>query len=182
LKSLAIQLWAEYDKPNVLVIYDIVLPTFPLQLTLRIPAETGSVLAIGEGEVNGNFLVEVNVSKTETVGNWTFVTFEATKPNIHFEYYDAGLEKQKGRRLYTYLWTGDYAVESIQFTVLQPKGATEMVFSPLLGTTQQYSNGLTYFVAKTNAKPKNTILSLTMTYFKETDELTVTSMPVQPLP
>lgn len=179
LNSLNIQLWAEYDKPSVLVIYDAVPSKIPVQLKFRIPADTGIINAIGEGD--GNTITEVKF-ESERVDNWIIISFEVTKPNIHFEYYDTALIKQNGRRLFTFLWTGDYAVDSISFAIQQPSNAKEMVFSPLISNGQTTTDGLFYFAANSGYKPKGNILPLTFTYFKETDELTSKGLGVQPIP
>lgn len=165
--SLKIQIWAEYDQPSVLVIYDIVLSKAPAKLNLRIPAKTGTLNSISDGNTE---ITEYESSKTE---DWTLISFDVISPNIHFEYYDTAVVKRNEKRLFTYLWTGEYSIDAFSVAVQEPESSTEILFSPPINNRVQREDGLYYFVINEGSKPKDVIFPLTLTYFKNTDVLKI---------
>src|SRR3990172_4316995 len=87
--SLEIDLWPEYDRPDVLVIYKGVLSpqtTLPAKLTLRIPVAAGEPTAVAVGADPGSVADVMHTSQIN--GDWLEVSFVAAMPAIQFEYYE----------------------------------------------------------------------------------------------
>jgi hypothetical protein len=179
--SLQAQIWPEYDKPSVLVIYRIVLSattTYPASVSIRIPAAAGEPNAVAIRQVDGSLY---NVDYTRQVnGDWATINFTATAPDIQFEYYDPSLEINGTTRHYQYLWPGDYAVTQFTIQVQQPAGATDMVISPSLGTGVSGNDNLIYYTQDIGSIPAGQNIKINIDYNKSTDTLSVENLPVEP--
>jgi hypothetical protein len=181
LDSLRVQIWPEYDKPGVLVIYQMTLPAntiYPVTLSVRIPASAGEPFAVADRQPDGQ-LYNLNYS-TKVVDEWVVITFTTTSPEIRIEYYDPELITDGAARHYSYIWAGDFAVNRFLVEVQQPAGATDMRISPSLGPGTTHDDNLVYYTQDIGAIPAGQNLSLTLDYNKTTDSLTAESLPVEP--
>jgi hypothetical protein len=181
LSSSQVQIWPEYDKPGVLVIYRMALPSsiiFPVTLSIRIPAAAGDPNAVAVRQVDGTLL---NTDYTRQVsGEWATISFTTTAPEIQLEYYDPTLEIEGDARHYQYVWPGDYAVDQFIIQVQQPAGATNMRISPSLGTGATGSDNLVYYTEDISAIPVGQIITINIDYNKSTDTLSAENLPVEP--
>ncbi len=181
--SLEVNLWPEYDKPDMLVIYYLALPAdleYPLTLTLRIPStvQRPHVVAIGDSpDAVTDLGVEYSV---DTKGAWTEVTITVTAPFMQFEYYDPGLEKDGAARHFVYEWPGDYAVDDFSVRVQQPVGAEGLQTDPPLSNVAVAPDTLTYRSESFGSLEEGRTFSVEMSYQKSDDALTVSALQVQP--
>ena len=144
LEWLEVDLWPEYDRPEMLIIYRSTLPAetpLPATLTLRLPARVGEPHAVAYDDGTGA-LIEANYSTT-TSGEWRLVTLETPTSNFQLEFYD-DLGRTDDRRDYTFVWPGDYAVDQLSFQLLPPPEATEIQSEPVLSPVQQDTGSLVY--------------------------------------
>jgi hypothetical protein len=180
LASLEVDLWPEYDKPSMLVIYRITLDAntpLPVDLDIQIPTAAGDPAAVATREANGLF----NLAYTRSVqGDWSAISFTATAPQIQFEYYDPGLVKNGSTRTYTFEWPGDYSIKGLTLQVQQPVDATQMQISPALGSAISGEGGLIYYNAMIGSVPAGTQFKLSLKYQKSSDTLSQSVQPVQP--
>ncbi len=183
--SMFIQIWPEYDKPSVLVIYQISLDsaaTFPATISLRIPTDVGEPYAVAEQQADGSLY---NITSTRQVnGEWATITFTTTTPKVHLEYYDPALTKDASARHFEYNWPGDYAISQLTIQVQQPSGATDMRISPSLGVGIVGSDNLTYFTQDIGAISAGQTIQITIDYQKSTDTLSAEGLvaPSAPVP
>ncbi len=179
--SLEVDLWPEYDRPGVLVIYRITLSsdtTLPTELVIPIPTSAGDPSAVAAKQVDGTL---INMAFTKQInGVWNNIHFTATMPEIQIEYYDANLVKQAQVRHYEYTWPGGYAVAALSIQVQQPLGSTQMRISPSLGAGEPNVDGLTYFNAKVGSLSPTQPFKITTDYSKSNDALSAESLQVQP--
>jgi len=176
-----IDLWPEYDRPEMLVIQNFVLPasvSLPAEVVFRIPAASGGPSAVAVRQPDGA-LYETPYTE-EQAGAWIAVQVTATTPEIVIEYYDPGLTKEGSMRSYTYQWPGDPAVESMTLRIQQPAQASQMTITGGLGTGTVGSDGLTYYVKDLGEIAAGQAFSLELQYTKPSDDLTVSGLPVQP--
>jgi len=181
LESLAIDLWPEYDKPGVLVIYKAVLSpevTLPAEITLRIPVEAGAPFAVAVGPDPSS--VSDVVYDTQVMGDWLDVSFIATTPVIQFEYYDPLLVKEGSLRTFDYTWPGDYAVNSLNLQVQHPLGSSNLSVMPTAGRVVQNSDGFTYNIIEVGALSEGALFDIGISYQKETDALSIESLEILP--
>jgi hypothetical protein len=180
LSRLEVDLWPEYDRPSMLVIYHIALSpdlSMPAELTFRIPA-AGEVNAVAIRQVDGT-LFDANYQK-QFSGEWALITFTATTPEVQLEYYDPSLTIQGDQRHFEYHWPGDYAVTSFNVQVQQPIGATNLTISPTLGTGTQAQDGLTYYTSQIGSLEAGNTFTISLDYQKSGNALSANSLSVQP--
>jgi hypothetical protein len=181
LASVEVDLWPEYDRPTMLVIYHLFLNSdtqLPATMTLRIPSSAGDPYNVAVREADGQLY---NAAFTRTVlGNWSLVTVTATATELQFEYYDPDLVKNGASRSFVYEWQGDYAVKAMTIQAQQPVGASQMKTTPSLGSGFSGEGGLTYYTAMVGAVPAGTKFKLSLEYQKNDDTLSAPSLEVQP--
>jgi hypothetical protein len=183
--SMKIEIWPEYDKPSVLVIYQITLdPSTPLPatLTIRIPTAAGDPNAVAERQPDGSLYSITPTRKVD--GDWASITFTTAVSTVQLEYYDPSLVKNGTARHFEYIWPGDYAIAQLTLQVQQPAGATDMVISPSLGTGVAGSDNLIYYTQDVGAISAGQTIQLTIDYQKTTDTLSAETalQPSAPVP
>ena len=184
LSSVEVDLWPEYDRPSVLVIYRITLPsttTLPVDLSFRIPAAAGEPSAVAVRQTaEGESSLFTIPHERQVVGDWGVISLTATNPELQLEYYDPGLVKQGDARQFEYRWPGDYAVNMLKIQVQQPLGASDMSISPASGQGVSGGDGLVYYNKEVGALTAAQTFSLTINYKKSTNDLTAANLQVQP--
>jgi hypothetical protein len=181
LSNLEVDLWPEYDRPSVLVIYRVTLSpdvSLPADLTLRIPAAAGEPNAVAAKQPDGSL---VNVDHERVIkGDWAEISFTATLPELQLEYYDPNITRDGTTRRFEYRWPGDYSVQAMQVQVQQPLGASNLRTSPSLGNQVTGADGLEYYKANIGALSAGQEFEISVEYEKATDSLTAAGLQVQP--
>jgi hypothetical protein len=157
LEVINIDLWSEWDRPSMLVIYQFVVSQdtpLPAEITLRFPINSNLVAVAVEsnGELfNKDFTTPV---KQE---NWQTIKIKVETYETHrIEYYQP-LNLDGNQRQFKYQWFGDYYVKTFTVGVLLPADSTDLVTSPVLETTTTSSDGsfISGRVTKNDLKPMN---------------------------
>jgi hypothetical protein len=178
-----IDLWPEYDRPEVLVIYHIKLPSntsLPVDVTLRIPAVAGKPNAVAVRQMDGALLNTVYDYQVE--GEWALIQLTATMPEIQVEYYDPQTVNADGWRSYTHTWLADYTVDSMRILIQQPLGASQMSVEPDLGSFAQYQgNPMQYYLMDVGSPKSGETVRVSFSYFKDNEILSIESLQVQPI-
>jgi hypothetical protein len=181
LAKVIVELWPEYDKPEMLVINHINLPAgilLPAKIKWRIPAEAGKPNAVADLRPDGS-LVDAAYDQTR-VGEWLELDITATTPELQIEYYDPGLVKEGAHRQFAYRWPGDYAVDSLVLSVQQPVGASNMDLPASFSKGSPGKDGLLYYNADVGELPVGQQFDLELSYDKPDDELSVAAFQVEP--
>jgi hypothetical protein len=182
LAELEVDLWPEYDRPDVLVIYKAKLPanvSLPVDVTFKIPTVSGEPYAVAVRQMDGALLNATYSRQVE--GDWALITITATMPEIQLEYYDPQIEKDGNERNYSYIWPGDYNVDLMRIVIQQPIGASQMRVEPNLGSfTQIQGDPMQYYLMEVGSPKVGEKVSTELHYSKDTDNLSVESLQVQP--
>ena len=181
LSSLEVDLWPEYDRPNVLVIYHATIPpeiSLPVEVTFRIPVEAGNPNAVAVRQVDGS-LISVAYDR-QVNGEWGLITFTATSPQVQLEYYDPSLEKDSEQRHFEYTWPADYAVQNMAIQAQQPVGAEDVRFSPSMNSSFTGQDGMVYYATEVGSLGTGETYTIAMDYAKANDILSVEQFEVQP--
>jgi hypothetical protein len=176
-----VDLWPEFDRPTMLVIYHITLPAqagLPVSMSLRIPAAVGTPNAVAVKQPDGALITVPYTQQTD--GDWSRLVFQATAKEVQVEYYDPGLQKSADQRHFEYTWPGDYAVDAFDIEVQQPTGATEVQFKPGTVTARQGDDNLKYYRMNVGSLTLGQQFQITVDYKKSTEELSASSVPVEP--
>jgi hypothetical protein len=179
--QLMVELWPEYDRPTMLVIYRLVLEpqtSFPVDLTFRIPTIAGEPNAVAVRQMDGSLVYATY--ERQVIGELAFITVTATSPEVQLEYYDPLLEIDGQQRHYEFRWLGDYSVDSLTMRVQQPIGANQIRFSPDLGSPEEGEDGLLYYTEEVGALEAGQSFVVEIDYQKSTDALSAESLSVEP--
>ena len=186
IEKMQIDLWPEYDKPEVLVIFRITLaatPNMPVQINLKIPKASNGPASLAMKGVDG-FLYNLKYDQVEE-GDWIRISFTAPATEIQLEYYDPGLNRNGTERRFTFHWPGDYRVRSMLLRIQQPVNASsmQMVQTPLkMDAGTQADDGLVYYnVPIDGAVEAGIPFNATFSYTKPDSTLSSSQTPVQPV-
>ena len=159
LATLQVSLWPEFDQPATLVILDGRLDpsvALPAELTVRIPARTGSPHAVAVTGVDEALLTAAYT--TQSAGDDIIILFQTPSPGFRVEYYDPALLFESDARQYAFAWQTDYAVAAAAVRVQQPVGASELVGEPALTLVGPGQDGLNYYQLALGAlRPGDTV-------------------------
>jgi hypothetical protein len=179
--SMEADLWPEFDRPAMLVIFRITLSpqtTLPAEIRLRIPSRAGAPNAVASATPDGSL---INVPyEQQDAGEWSRLVFQATTPDLQIEYYDPGLEKDGGARHYKFTWPGDYSVDAFVIEVQEPVGASDMLITPGMATAKPGADGLAYYTLDVGSLLVNQPFEISIDYQKPDDQLSSSGLPVEP--
>ncbi|HEU0294283.1 MAG TPA: zinc ribbon domain-containing protein [Anaerolineales bacterium] len=132
LETMNVHLWSEYDQPSMLVILDFVVApdtTLPATVGVRIPQET-NITAVAVQ--NGNQYSNTEFSGPDKDGTWQVVNvFVKEYSTYRIEYYQP-IDRNGTERSFTYLWSGEYAVNSFRIEIQVPGDSTAVKSKPAL--------------------------------------------------
>ena len=89
IERMHIDIWPEYDRPEVLVIYRITLSsvmTLPAEISIRIPKTVGKPYNVAMKDIDG-LLYPINY-QTDNDDQWLRITFFTPSPDLQIEFYD----------------------------------------------------------------------------------------------
>ena len=181
--TLEIKIWPEYDRPDVLVIYQIGLSeNTPLQssISVRIPIEAEAPNAVAyRGNDGGLYNLEYTML---TDGDWQIITFVAPSQVIHIEYYDPRIRIDEQKRAYEFVWPGGLIVQNLVFQVQKPLNASDFSVTPDMGEGQLGNDGLLYYgMAQQREVPADESAMITIRYEKPNDALSINLEQVEPV-
>lgn len=175
-----IELWAEYDKPTMLVINQFAVSQdtpLPTSVTLRFPKDA-NLVAVAVETKDGLF--NKNFDPPAEQGDWQAVTVNVESRDPHrIEYYQA-LTRDGSRREFKYRWFGDYYAKQFAVSILVPADSTALITNPILQNTQTTSDGrgITGTVVKNDMRMGNSF-QFEMEYERKSDTLIDTSQADQ---
>ncbi len=177
LSLLNVDIWPEYDQQAVLMIYRLTLASdtrLPASLALHLPAN---------GQINAVAVIDptqglVNTPYEKTIqGQSSVLTITTNSLQVQVEFYEP-LVKDGINRHIQFEWAGDYAVEKLDANFLKPSGAVNVSISVAPTDTGPGQDGLTnYHIQKVNLAAGKSF-SLTIDYQRQTDDLSISSLPV----
>jgi len=175
--SVRVEVWPEFDKAAVLVIYHLKLApevALPARMKIRIPVKEHAVAYVDE---NGE-LLQLSIESTQQ-GGWVLLTFTAPTDSIQVEYYDTLVTNNAARHV-VYQWPGDFATDSLIVNFLQPPDATDLKMNPEAVKSSTDANGLVQYQVDFSSRKAGETASLTVDYQKTTDRLSASLPQVQP--
>lgn len=179
LKELSVQLWPEYDRADMLVMYSLLLADdtpLPASLEVRIPidAELNAVAKVSE-----NSMLTVPYDTPVRDGDWMILTLVIDELTTYrVEYYQA-MEIDGATRNFSLLWESDYDAKSLYVEFQQPPSATNLTTKPVLPNQNPVAEGMIYHTLVQGPLSAGEAFELEISYTKENDDFTVSSMPVE---
>jgi hypothetical protein len=178
LNLLGVDIWPEYDQPAVLMIYRLTLASdtrLPASLALHIPAN---------GQINAVAVIDpvqglLNAPYDKTVqGQSAIISLSTNSLQVQVEYYEP-LVKDGINRHIQFEWLGDYVVDRLDANFLKPFGAENVSISIAPTDTGPGQDGLTNYHIQKNNLAAGQSFSLTIDYQRQTDDLSISSLPVE---
>lgn len=172
LEEVRVDLWPEYDRPDVLVLYK-----FPLDaarsleapVSLPIPASVGEPHAVAWRDANGSLYV---AEFTRTVqGDRAMISMRLGSREGQLEFYDR-LERDGSKRRYRFQWPGGVAVGSLSVRVQRPRDARDLEVEPAPSREWQGEDGLAYALVELGRQePDAAPPAVQVGYVKDTSTL-----------
>ncbi len=177
--ELSIQLWPEYDHPDMLVMYSFALADgspLPAEVKVRIPAnaDLNAVAKLEAGQ-----MMNAPYDAPVKDGDWVVITLVISDLSTYRVEYYTPMEKSGATRNFSFFWQSDYAIDNLYLQVQQPPTATTIKSTPALAGTVPASDGLTYHDLALSGIAAGDDFSFDLSYEKNNDDLTVSSMPVE---
>ncbi|MEI8131387.1 MAG: hypothetical protein WCG34_03065 [Leptolinea sp.] len=180
--KIVINVWPEYDRPGVLVFYQIALSpqtNLPATLSLRIPKAAGKPFNVAMKDIDGRLDTLPSTSQVE--GDWVKVTFTSPVPEVQFEYYDPSITSSASLHEFQYTWPGDFDVASLVLVVQQPLAAGNFQIQPTMGSGRTSDDGFTYFESVVGEIKAGIPFSINLKYNKTGTDLSAPSQSVTPV-
>lgn len=180
LSLVSVDIWPEYDQPAVLMIYRITLApetSLPASLSLRIPSDA---------QINAVAVVDpikglVNTPYDNSIqGQWSVLKIPTNSLQVQVEYY-IPLVKDGITRHVVFEWPGDYVLDTMEANFLRPLGAESVTISLPPIDTSPGQDGLTNYRVKAINLAADQSFFLKIDYQRNTDALSISSLPVQPV-
>ena len=182
LSSLEIDLWPQYDRPGVLVIYRASIApgsSLPAPLSFRVPTAAGAPTAVAELRASGQ-LVTLEYDR-RVDGDVATIEFTATRSRIQIEYYDPRIERHDATRSFTFTWPGDYEVGAFSVSAQQPDLARNLTIDPPATRGEQGPDGLLYRTVTRSGVALGEAVDIAVSYETVADQLSVeTMLPAEP--
>lgn len=178
LSSLEIDLWPEFDRPELLVIFQGRLAddvTLPIRLMLTLPQEVGEPHAVAWVDQDGNRLqAKYDV---QPVGEDLKVTYTSLQGRaFQFEYYIDALRLEGQQRQFIFRYRLDVATDNLKLELQQPTGATNVVLAPPAAETSPGFAGLTYHLLPLGAVEAGQIVEWQVRYDKSSLQLSAEAL------
>lgn len=173
LSNLAVELWPDYDRPEMLVLLTGTLPnTVELPAAVALPIPQGAqVNAVARFNDSG-----VLVSDVQYEVNGDRLVFTTPGTRFRVEYYTP-YQSDGGQRNFTFNWLSDVAVDEFTAVVQQPSGATDLTLNPEpVAATAERGDGLTYHTLPTTTLVSGQPYSVDLSYTNAASELSATSI------
>lgn len=181
-ESVSVQLWPEYDRPDMLAILNLQLSAdtpLPIKITVQVPnsVEKPYVVAVGAlAQVVTDKGIDFSYKKN---GDWLDITVMATGPAIRIEYYDPQLVRTGNQRSYEYIWAANYAVDIFSVSFLVPVDTADIATDPTMKKSTHPGTSQSYLVWETSNLPVGEKLPIQISYTKTSDRLSVGNQPLE---
>lgn len=182
-ESFEVNIWPEYDRSAVLVIYKIQLSAdvkLPAQVSLRIPSAGSPPYKVVYYLENNNRPYPLEF-RTYTEDNWSRVVFNTPANQLQLEYYDGRLDFSTSARSYTFEWPGDISCADLTIHVQKPALATDLVLPSRFSDPVLRDDGLYYATAVLGQMDAGNAFALPIQYIKENSRPTYVRQSVKPI-
>lgn len=175
-----IDIWPEYDRTQVLVIYRVQLSRdtpLPVSISIRIPRVAGNPFKVAMRDLDG-VLYNVEYS-IEPDGSWNQIVLTTSSEELYIEYYDPRIVKTGNDRDFSLSWFSDYPIDKLVVKVQQPRNSENLWVSPSMGLGELNPNdNLVYLSGDYGELPAGSAFNIALAYTRTTSELSASNLPV----
>lgn len=177
-EEVTIQLWPEYDRPEVLVMYSLTFPAetmLPGEVQVLVPANA-ALNAVAK--VSGDSMLTVPYDTPSREGEWMTINFQVDELTTYRVEYYLPLKKDGVTRTFNFRWKSNHPVAAAFVQVLEPPSASNFAATPAFSDTAE-QGGMNYHALSAGEIPALETLDIAISYDKDNDNLTVSSLPVK---
>lgn len=175
-----IDLWPEYDRPQVLVIYRVQISTdtqLPVRISLRMPRAAIIPYKVAMRDLDG-LLYNLEYS-LEPQGSWYQLVLTTSSNELYIEYYDPRIVRNEDERSYDFSWISDYPIDKLVVKAQQPRYSNDFKITPSLGLGElNISDDLIYYSADFGPLATGITFSSQLSYTRTSSELSASNLPV----
>jgi len=183
LSGLGIDLWPDYDRAGILVIYRATIApeaSLPARLVFRIPAAAGIPNAVAERSADDRL---ITLAYERTVdGEIALIDFTASRPVVQLEYYDPAITRDGARRSFTFTWPGDFEVRDFSVSLQQPHLAQNFATVPESMGAAASADGLIYHTLSRAGVKAGETVDIQASYEKASNQLSVETITPEAAP
>jgi len=182
--TVGVEIWPEYDRPDVLVIYNLELAAdtiLPANITLRLPGSVEKPYVVAVGPTAATVTDQDIDYSYQAVEDWLEVSVTAEDVAIRIEYYDPGLAREGQIRSFRFTWPGDYSVEAFEILFKLPIDATDFQSDPVFTPLGVGADNLTYYGLNAGVLEAGEMFTVDLGYQKTTDRLSNSGLSVEPV-
>jgi len=180
LTRMEIDIWPDYDRPQVLVIYRVQLSSdisLPVRISLRIPKEAGIPYKVATRDLDG-LLYNVEYS-LETQGSWNEIILTTSNDELYIEFYDPRMVRTDDERYYSFSWICDYPIDKLVVKVQQPRNSENFSVSPSMGLGElNLVDDLVYYTQDFGSLSSGITFNADVAYTRKNSELSASNLPV----
>lgn len=172
--SLSVELWPDYDRAAVLVLFTGTLPdNTPLPATVVFPLPDNADLnVVARITAAGNMVDDLQV--TDQIG---YITFSTSDARFRVEYYQP-YTVEGDQHQFNFSWQADFAVESFKLAAQQPVSATELQLEPTaVDIFSNTTDGFTYHALSEQPLPANQPFTAQLRYTMSSPQLSSEQLP-----
>ena len=172
-----VELWPEYDRPEVLVLYQVRLtPETPLptEVTFRLPPYITEMHVVAVEENGQLFEAPPEIFSLRQDADAAWLTLSISTPNFQFEYYDPLILSQQAQtRTLDFTFAAPYDVDLAIFQIQEPAASQNFVLNPAAQNSFIGNDGLKYSSVERLEMAVGDMASLAATYQRDTTALSV---------
>ena len=177
LSDLRVDVWPDYDRPGVLVIYRSTLAPEsprPARLVFRIPASAGIPNAVAEGPTGGQLTTLQYVRTVD--GDTALIELTASQARVQLEYYDPLMTRDGANRSFSFTWHGDFEVQQFEISLQQPHLAQNFTTVPEARVATASADGLVYHALSRVGVARGETIRVQASYETASDQLSVETL------
>jgi hypothetical protein len=175
-----IALWPEYDRAEVLVIFRGRIAdnaSLPASVSFNLPSTIGTLHAMAYVDEEQGALLNIEDYDFIEVDDGKVLSFVTPSRQFQFEYYSSDSLSINGDvRDLSFSFTPSADINNLTFELQEPTMTQAFTSDPPPSTTQARQNGLTYALYEMGRVPVGEIRSLTASYTRSTDKLSVDTL------
>jgi hypothetical protein len=180
-EEIVVELWPEYDRPAVLVIYRATLSDatpLPATVTFRLPAYIDGLHAIAVERNGGLFNLSPENIQESREGDSLFLTLTTESPNLHLEYYDDQILSIDGQnRQINYNFQATNPLEIARFQLQVPLESEGFSVTPAPNNSFTDNNGFNYQIVETAGLAEGDAVDIEASYSRATTEPSLELLP-----
>ncbi|MCK5687650.1 hypothetical protein KAI87_00200 [Myxococcota bacterium] len=177
-----VNIWPEYDRKETLVIQNLVLPSntpLPQTVFMAMPKAAGEPHAVAwRGENDNLYLAKYNIRDN---GDARYLEILAEGHKVQFEYY-LPFSATDSKREITIHWYGTIDTKQWVWELQKPLDAKELKVEPTFTDKGSKENGVEWYAGQLGPQKLDQLLSVKISYLKDSDALTKTLLANAPAP